>query len=104
MTRSDPDRPKTIAETLEAYRALFNESAGGDVAARKANYEAVVNNFYDLVTDLYEFGWGQSFHFAPRKRGESFKASIARCERGLSDVLGLQPGMTAFDLGCGVGG
>ena len=96
-------RPKTI-EALETYKGLFNEAVGGDVTARKANYAAVANNFYDLVTDFYQFGWGQSFHFAPRKNGESLKASLARCERGLSDVLGLRPGMRAVDIGCGVGG
>ena len=26
-----------------------------------------------LITDFYEYGWGQSFHFAPRNRGESFE-------------------------------
>ena len=25
-----------------------------------------------MITDFYEYGWGQSFHFAPRNRGESF--------------------------------
>lgn len=95
---------KTTAETLTAYKELFDESAGGGVAARKAQYTTVANNFYDLVTDFYQFGWGQSFHFAPRKRGESLKDSIARCERGLSDVLGLRPGLKAMDVGCGVGG
>jgi sterol 24-C-methyltransferase len=104
MSASQQEQPKTIAEALKAYKALFNESAGGDVLARKANYVAVANNFYDLVTDFYRFGWGESFHFAPRKRGETLKASLARCERGLSDVLELRPGMRAIDIGCGVGG
>lgn len=25
-----------------------------------------VNKYYDLVTSFYEYGWGESFHFAPR--------------------------------------
>jgi sterol 24-C-methyltransferase len=104
MTRLDTEQPKTMAEALKTYKALFNETAGGNVAARKANYIAVANNFYDLVTDFYRFGWGESFHFAPRKRREGLKASIARCERGLSDVLQLRPGISAVDIGCGVGG
>jgi sterol 24-C-methyltransferase len=64
----------------------------------------MVNDYYDLVTDFYEYGWGQSFHFAPRHRGESFAASIARHEFFLAARLGLRPGMKVIDLGCGVGG
>jgi sterol 24-C-methyltransferase len=94
----------TTADTLAEYQGLFDDAAGGDVAARKARYATLANDFYDLVTDFYRFGWGNSFHFAPRKRGESFAASIARSERALSDVLGLRPGMRVMDVGCGVGG
>ena len=54
--------------------------------------------------DFYEFGWGRSFHFAPRVPGESFKASIARHEHFLAHALGLRPGMVVADLGRGVGG
>jgi len=31
-----------------------------------------------LITDFYEYGWGQSFHFAPRNRGESFDVRSPR--------------------------
>ncbi|HLH32197.1 MAG TPA: methyltransferase domain-containing protein [Terriglobia bacterium] len=98
------EEAKPTAEALKTYKALFSESDGGDVKARKANYVAVANNFYDLVTDFYRFGWGESFHFAPRKRGETLKGSLARLERELADVLGLKRGMRAVDIGCGVGG
>jgi len=103
MNEANP-QARDIAEALKKYKALFNESDTGDVLARKTNYIAVANNYYDLVTDFYRFGWGESFHFAPRKRGETLKASLARCERGLSDVLALCPGMRAVDIGSGVGG
>jgi hypothetical protein len=26
----------------------------------------MVNKYYDLATSFYEFGWGESFHFAHR--------------------------------------
>ncbi len=68
------------------------------------NYRSLVTHFYDLVTNFYEFGWGQSFHFAPRLRGESFKASILRYQLYLADRLAIKPGMQVLDLGCGVGG
>ena len=64
----------------------------------------MVNNYYDLVTDFYEFGWGKSFHFAPRWKGESFQESLTRHELFLSRAIGLQSGMRVLDVGCGVGG
>ena len=95
---------KDYTDTVEQYRGLHDEGAGGDVDTRKSNYTTLVNQYYDLATDFYEFGWGTSFHFAPRRAGESFQESLARHERFLSDKLGLRPGMTALDIGCGVGG
>ena len=62
------------------------------------------SNYYEVVTDFYEFGWGRSFHFAPRIPGESFEASVARHEHFMAHTLGLRPGMRVADLGCGVGG
>lgn len=29
----------------------------------------LVDVFYSLVTDIYEWGWGQSFHFSPKLPG-----------------------------------
>ena len=49
-------------------------------------------------------GWGQSFHFAPRKAGETIKASIARHEQYVASLLRLRPQMQVLDVGCGVGG
>jgi sterol 24-C-methyltransferase len=82
----------------------FNAFRAGSIESRKANYRQMVNDYYDLVTDFYEFGWGQSFHFAPRFKGESLRASITRHERYLAQVLELRPGMKVLDVGCGVGG
>jgi len=69
---------------------------GGDVE--------MVNNFYNLITEFYEYGWGQSFHFAHTLKDESHDGSIARHERRISDEIGLKPGVKAIDVGCGVGG
>lgn len=56
------------------------------------------------MTDFYEYGWGQSFHFGPRWKGEGFVESIKRAEYHLCSRLGMKPGMRALDVGCGVGG
>jgi sterol 24-C-methyltransferase len=64
----------------------------------------MVSSFYDLVTDFYEYGWGQSFHFAPRFTHETFMESIYRAEHFLALRLGLDESKKCVDVGCGVGG
>jgi sterol 24-C-methyltransferase len=93
-----------VADRADEYVGLHDEDAGGDVNARKSNYMKMVNAYYDLVTDFYEYGWGQCFHFAPRFKGEDFHASIARHEHYLALRLGMKPGMRVLDVGAGVGG
>lgn len=46
----------------------------------------------------------QSFHFAPRYKGESFTESIARAEHLLALYLRLDKSKRVADIGCGVGG
>ena len=92
--------PEGVKPAVTRYEDLHD----GELEDRKENYQLLVNDYYDLVTDFYEFGWGQSFHFAPRRRGESFKESLLRHQRFLADQLSLKPGMQVLDAGCGVGG
>ena len=63
-----------------------------DTEGRNANYADLVNSYYNLATDFYEWGWGQSFHLANKLAGESFGASIARHEYYLTARLGVKPG------------
>ncbi len=77
---------------------------GADLEHRKESYRQLVNHYYDLATDFYEWGWGRNFHFAPRRRGESFKAAQLRHQHFLADKLSMKPGMRILDAGCGVGG
>lgn len=98
---------KSIDEFNDLFHGEDQSNLGQDqkkIDARKGKYATMVNHYYDLATDFYEYGWGQSFHFAPRFPGESFDASIARHEHYLAARLGLKPGMVTLDAGCGVGG
>ena len=92
-----PDEVKTV---VDGYTAIYDAS----LESRKERYQLLSNHYYDLATDFYEFGWGRSFHFAPRRRGESFKASLLRHQHYLAERLSLKPGMQVLDVGCGVGG
>ncbi|XWS77394.1 hypothetical protein CRYUN_Cryun01aG0257800 [Craigia yunnanensis] len=90
----------SAVEKYEQYHIFY----GGEEEERKANYTDMVNKYYDLVTSFYEFGWGESFHFAARWNGESLRESIKRHEHFLALQLGLKPGHKVLDVGCGIGG
>lgn len=88
------------------YLAYFDASKDTDEATteRKSNMPEVVNGYYDLATDFYEYGWGESFHFAVLYPGEPREQSILKYEYGLALKLRLSPGELVLDVGCGVGG
>jgi sterol 24-C-methyltransferase len=98
--RTSPARD-TVDQTYAEYAALHDR---GGAEARRSAYATMVNAYYDLVTDFYEFGWGDAFHFAPRYRGESFLASLARHQHFLARWLRIEPGDAVIDVGCGIGG
>lgn len=85
-----------------------NEHAEGRIG--KGNLEdpskaaEVVNDFYSFVTDIYEWGWGASFHFAPKLWSHDWKAGEAAQEVRIAHMLRAAPGMRILDVGCGVGG
>lgn len=98
VLRESPAAP-AIAPVLADYARLT-----ADAAEKHARYATLVNEFYDLVTDFYEYGWGQSFNLATRFSGETMSEAIARGEHALAERLGLRPGMRVLDVGCGIGG
>lgn len=101
FAHSIEDYENMFAGARKQTGAITNEES---VEVRKAKYATMVNHFYNLVTDFYEWGWCQSFHFGPRWHNETFLESIKRAEYYLCLRLGLVPGMKALDVGCGVGG
>eukprot|EP00697_Spironema_sp_BW2_P002003 gnl/Spiro4/12683_TR6719_c0_g1_i1.p1 gnl/Spiro4/12683_TR6719_c0_g1~~gnl/Spiro4/12683_TR6719_c0_g1_i1.p1 ORF type:complete len:425 (-),score=139.66 gnl/Spiro4/12683_TR6719_c0_g1_i1:10-1227(-) len=84
----------SAAKTVEDYDKKFNSVP--DVS--------MVNDYYNMATDFYEYGWGQSFHFYTQRKGESHEEAIVRHEKNMVDTLGITAGMNVLDAGCGVGG
>jgi sterol 24-C-methyltransferase len=90
-----------VKSTVSAYKDHFGRE---ETEQRAGVYDTITNQYYQLATDFYEFGWGRSFHFAQRRAGESFRASLERHQTYIARKLGLQSGDRVIDLGCGVGG
>mmetsp|Transcript_27977 Transcript_27977/g.40919 ORF Transcript_27977/g.40919 Transcript_27977/m.40919 type:complete len:402 (-) Transcript_27977:540-1745(-) len=101
-----------VNDSIDNYESLFtgarkqvgSTSENNSIEMRQKEYKTMVSSFYDLVTDFYEWGWGQSFHFAPRVKGETFIESIKRAEYFLALRAGITDKSKVLDVGCGVGG
>ena len=65
--------PEEVKTVVDGYTAIYDAS----LEHRRERYQSFVNHYYDLATDFYEFGWGQSFHF--RSPGTGMRASRHRC-------------------------
>ncbi|KAE9389157.1 delta-sterol C-methyltransferase [Gymnopus androsaceus JB14] len=95
-----------LGQRIESYGQFWDGDAneGSQVKNRLENYSEVVNGYYDGATELYEYGWSQSFHFSRFRKGEAFAAALARHEHYLAHCMNLSKGMHVLDVGCGVGG
>ena len=67
---SNPDsvlERENVKDSIEGYETLFTgarenvgtTSTSDSIEKREKEYKSMVNSFYDLVTDFYEWGWGQ---------------------------------------------
>lgn len=102
------DRAAQQAAVDEYFKHWDNKAAADETEetrkARRDEYATLTRHYYNLATDLYEYGWGQSFHFCRFAYGESFYRAIARHEHYLAHKMGLNDNMRVLDVGCGVGG
>ncbi|CAB16897.1 Sterol 24-C-methyltransferase erg6 [Schizosaccharomyces pombe] len=98
------EQSRKLQEYFEFWDRNHENESEEDRARRIDGYKSVVNSYYDLATDLYEYGWSQSFHFSRFYKGEAFAQSIARHEHYLAYRMGIKPGSRVLDVGCGVGG
>lgn len=96
-------RKIVVDDVINTYNELHDDDATG-LEKRNMSYTTLVNAYYELATLFYEWGWGQSFHFAYQLPGETFRSAIARHEYYLAGRLGLKKGGKVLDVGCGIGG
>ena len=94
----------SLPPSLLSHLSLPVPQSEGKSIEDKDHTKDAVNTFYNLVTDIYEWGWGQSFHFSPSLKGKGVAEAEVAHETRVADVLGLAPGLKALDVGCGVGG
>ena len=53
----------------------------------------MTKQYYDLATDFFEYGWGESFHFYVMCKEESRQTSCLKHEYRLAVKLGLKAGL-----------
>jgi len=87
---------------IDGYNNQYDDKKSAD--DRNKDYANLVDSYYDLATEFYEWGWGTSFHFADRRKGESFQQSILRHEYYLAGRIGVKKDAVVLDCGCGIGG
>jgi len=105
---NQPNADGRVNSRIANYTGFWEKDAAKDSQTqtnnRLENYTEVINGYYDGATELYEYGWAESFHFSRFYKGEGFHQSLARHEHYLAAQMGLKPGMRVLDVGCGVGG
>ncbi|GAB2289261.1 SUMO protein smt3 [Dionaea muscipula] len=90
-----------IQDKYKQYWSFFRRPKEIEKADKVPDF---VDTFYNLVTDIYEWGWGQSFHFSPSVPGKSHRDATRLHEEMAVDLIRVQPGDKILDVGCGVGG
>ena len=88
-----------VHENVSRYVKQFER--GKDDSEREENRKKriqevndISNNFYTLVTDFYEYGYGRSFHFAPvLNASSSMQECIVAYEREIARTIKAGQGM-----------
>ena len=81
-----------VAEQMEAYEKHFQANDPESTEKRISEAASLSDRFHTLVTDFYEYGFGESFHFCPLFRGRPFEDCIADCEMYVAGKAKAGPG------------
>ena len=89
-------------EKVESFDKIFSDVNGN---VQHNAYDAdVANSYYNLATDFYEYGWGDSFHFGFRKAGEPHSRAILNSQNFVAQKMQVKDMDRVLDMGCGIGG
>jgi len=98
----------TSEEILARYDNYYSGATDWDTAQQPAHDEqnnaAAAERYFTLITDFFEYGWGDAFHMAPLRPDWSFKRSMAYWEANFVLTAGIKRDMKVADLGMGIGG
>lgn len=84
-----------VSSKASSYADFFtgDRSNSAMVERRKDSAKEMTSTYYDLVTDFYQYGWGNSFHFCPVYQGRTFQQCLVDHEYYLSQKLNLKQGV-----------
>ena len=97
-------RGSDAARRVQRFDGWIDRTSAGETDGRSYDHTETVEEYYDLCSELMEFGWGESLHFAPLSPRESLEESKIRHQRLMIAKLDLRKGMNVVDVGCGIGG
>merc|ERR1711934_942936 len=93
---------------LDHYDKFYDGATEWDSSQQpehdEANNKDAAERYFTLITDFFEYGWGDAFHMAPLKPGWSFARSMAEVEKHFGTLVGMKSGAKVADLGMGIGG
>ncbi|KAL0878139.1 hypothetical protein Bca101_027845 [Brassica carinata] len=91
---------ENIKDNYNQYWSFFRKPKEIESADQVPDF---VDTFYNHITDIYEWGWGPSFHFSPSIPGKSDKEATRRIHEEMAvDLIKVKLGQKILDSGCGV--
>lgn len=92
----------TGSESVDDFDNVFKDVEGNK--QHSAEDKDVARSFYNLATEFYEYGWGDSFHFGFRQRHDPHWKSTHNSQAFVAQRMQVSDGSKVLDMGCGIGG